>query len=125
MHPNATLLDSIPGEIPLADILQHNVQFILGKKTVKSGKLILFKRVHYCLQITMMNSKQAVESFEIPIPYKTEYYADQGIIYFDYRIISLSKRNKDIEKRLRALNVKNVVPSQYYDKILEINITDI
>jgi len=125
MQPDATLLDSIPGEIPLADILQHNVQFILGKRTIKSGKLILFKRQHFCLQITMMNSKQALESFEIPIPYKTEYYPEQGVIYFDYRIITLSKRDKEIEKRLRLLSIKNIAPSYYYDKILEIIITDL
>lgn len=124
MQPDSTLLDSIPGEIPLADNLQRMLLFTLGKKTIKHGKLILFKRIHYCIHITIQTSKLTNENFEIPIPFKTEYYPSQGLIYFDYRIKTFSKKDKEKEEIIKKLNIKNVMPSQYYDKILEISVTD-
>jgi hypothetical protein len=52
-----------------------------------------------------------------------EYYPESGLIYFDYRINTLSKRASDITKKLteyRKHSVKTV--SNFYDRILEITV---
>jgi len=44
------------------------------------------------------------------------------MIFFDYRIKTLSNNNPDLEHYLKNFKIKNITPSQYYDKILEINV---
>jgi hypothetical protein len=120
MSVTNTILDFMPGEEYFTKSLQYPIQFTLGKKVVKQGRLIIFKRTHYYIQITLLNSKNVRESFEIPIPFKTEYYPNEGLIFFDYRLISLVGNNSEAEQIVKAFKVKNTNPSQYYNKILEI-----
>jgi hypothetical protein len=116
----STFLEEIPGESYLQRHLQAPIKFILGQKTVKQGRLVLFKRAHYYLHITLLTSKNNKESFEIPIPYKVEEYPHEGLAYFDYRIQGLCGLDEEINSRLAKVKIKNINPSQYYNKILEI-----
>jgi len=116
----STFLDEIPGEGFLQRHLQNPIKFILGHKIIKQGRLVLFKRAHYYLHITLLTSKSNKESFEIPIPFKVEEYVHEGLAYFDYRLQGLCGLNEDINNRLAKAKIKNINPSQYYNKILEI-----
>lgn len=116
----STYLETLPGEEFLTKHLQAPVKFILGQKIIKQGKLILFKRTHYYIQITVQNTKSTKESFEIPIPFKTEEYVSENLIYFDYRLSSLVGYNEDLLAKIQKVRFKNINPSQYYNKILEI-----
>lgn len=121
MQPDSTFLDDIPGMDVLEHVLQRNIQVNLNKKIVKTGKLILFKRVHYYIHLTILNCKNSIENYEIPIPFAVEFYPENGLIYFDYRINTLSKKHSDIAKKLRSYRehaVQNT--SNFYDRILEI-----
>jgi hypothetical protein len=122
MHPDITLLDHIPGEKLLANNLQQQLSFSLNNKTFKTGKLVLFKRVHYNIVITLQTLKRGIENFEIPIPFKTDFCIEKNAILFDYRLTTLSFKNKEIEKRLSIVKVKNIEPSHYYNNILQITI---
>jgi len=116
----STFLEEIPGEGFLTRHLQTPIKFILGQKVIKQGKLVLFKRAHYYLHITLLTSKSNKESFEIPIPYKVEEYIHEGLAYFDYRLQGLCGLDEEINSRLAKVKIKNINPSQYYNKILEI-----
>jgi hypothetical protein len=116
----STYLEEIPGEKFLTRLLQSPVKFIIGHKTIKQGKLVLFRRAHYYIHITLLTSKNNKESFEIPIPFKVEEYHQEGLAYFDYRIQNLSGLDTDLNKKLLKVRVKNINPSQYYNRILEI-----
>ena len=120
MSVTNTILDFMPGEEYFTKSLQCPVVFTLGKKIIKQGRLIIFKRTHFYIQITVLNSKNTKESFEIPIPFKTDYYPNEGLMYFDYRCRSLTGSNSEAELLTNSYKVKNVNPSQYYNKILEI-----
>jgi hypothetical protein len=122
MHPDVTLLEEIPGEELLTSVLQQELSFTLNNKNIKTGKLILFKRVHYHIVLTLQNTKRGTENFEIPIPFKTESCLEDNIFYFDYRIKTFSFKNIDIERRLKNLKIKNVDPSIFYNNILQITI---
>lgn len=124
MQPDSTLLDNIPGMDYLVHALQRGVQLNLNKKTVKTGKLILFKRIHYCIHLTLQNSKMGIDNYEVPIPFNTEYYSDSGHIYFDYRIITLTRKDTKNEKILTQYKEHVDLASTFYDKILEIVIQD-
>jgi hypothetical protein len=116
----STFLEEIPGETFLQRHLQNPIKFILGHKIIKQGRLVLFKRAHYYLHITLLTSKSNKESFEIPIPFKVEEYVHEGLAYFDYRLQGLCGLDEEINNRLAKAKIKNINPSQYYNKILEI-----
>lgn len=116
----STYLEEIPGESFLTKVLQFPIKLTLGQKVIKQGKLLLFKRTHYYLHITLLTQKNNKESFEIPIPFKVEEYSHEGLAYFDYRITGLCGIDRDLNTRLGNVKIKNTNPSQYYNKILEI-----
>lgn len=116
----STFLEEIPGEGFLQRHLQNPIKFIIGQKIVKQGRLMLFKRAHYYLHITLLTTKNNKESFEIPIPFKVEEYIHEGLAYFDYRLNGLGGMDDDLNQRLLKVKIKNTNPSQYYNKILEI-----
>ena len=116
----STYLETIPGESYFRKALQYPVLFTLGTKIVKQGRLLIFKQTHYYIQITISNNKNQKETFEVPIPFKTEEYMHEGLIYFDYRIKTLAVKNEDLKEKLFKAKLKNETPSQYYNKILEI-----
>ena len=110
-------LDQIPGENFLISCLQKNLNFIINHKIIKKGKLLLFKRFHYFIQITLMNEKNVRENFDLPIPFKVESYTDEGLMYFDYRL-------KALEVEFLP-NIPEKVHSIYFNKILEIQTINI
>ena len=109
---STTPVDHVPGESFFVSCLQKNISFLIDNKIIKKGKLLLFRRTHYFIQITIMSEKGFKENIDIPIPFKIEDYADEGLIYFDYRTKSL-----EVEAIPR---IPEKVTSTYFDKILEI-----
>lgn len=112
--PTIITFDEVPGEPFLLDCLQKQVVFSIGDKALKKGKLLLFRRVHYFIQISLMSDKNTRENFEIPIPFKVENYKDEGLLYFDYRVSSLNV--KSLPK------IPEKISSTYFNKILELSV---
>jgi hypothetical protein len=121
----STFLENIPGETFLQKHLQYPIKFTLGQKIIKQGRLVLFKRAHYYLHITLLTNKNNKESFEIPIPFKVEEHNYENLAYFDYRLQGLYGINEEINQKLAKVKIKNINPSQYYNKILEIQARNI
>ena len=115
-----TYVDSYPGEMFFTCSLQNNLIFTLGKKVVKQGRLILFKQAHFYIQLSLLSNKNVKEVLEIPIPFYIENYPHEKLIYFDYRFRALAGNDTSISQRLQNVTIKNINPSQYYNKILEI-----
>jgi hypothetical protein len=116
----STHLEDLPGESFLTKALQFPIKFILGEKVIKQGRLVLFKRTHYYLNITLLTHRDTKESFEIPIPFKVEEYLHEGLAYFDYRLQGLGGMDENLNQKLIKAKIKNINPSQYHNKILEI-----
>ena len=116
----STYLEELPGESFLTRHLQSPIKFTLGEKIIKQGRLVLFKRAHYYLHITLMTDKSNKESFEIPIPFRVEEYFHEGLAFFDYRLQGLLGLKSELNEKLSKVRIKNTNPSQYYNKILEI-----
>jgi hypothetical protein len=116
----STYLEELPGETFLTRHLQSSIKFTLGEKVIKEGRLVLFKRAHYYLNITLFTSKNNKESFEIPIPFRVEEYFYEGLAFFDYRLQGLLGLKSEFNEKLSKVRIKNINPCQYYNKILEI-----
>ena len=110
---NLYTFDNIPGERFFVENLQKPIKFSIKEKTIKQGRLLLFKRTHYYIQISLQTAKNTRENFEIPFPFKVEEYNADGLMYYDYRVNSLNLENDHILLTKRP-------SSTYYNKILEI-----
>jgi hypothetical protein len=104
--------ENIPGEHFLVACLQKPITFSINNRTIKKGKLLLFKRFHYYIQISISSEKGLRENFDIPFPFKIEAYPLDKLMYFDYRIKSLELENLP--------KIPDKVSSGFFDKILEI-----
>lgn len=116
MEAETFTFDALPmyGELFLKQCLQRSVLFRINEKTIKKGKLILFKRNHYFIQMTVLNENNSRESFEVPFPLHIEFHEKEGLMYFDYRIAKLNLKE--------PLNITKKVSSSYFNKILEIQL---
>jgi len=119
---SSNILTCVPNEELFISALQRNLSITLGNKTIKRGKLMLYKKQHYNIQLTLVNSKLNRENFEIPIPFSVEFHSDENLIFLDYRITTLTGNDTQMETFLRNHRVKGIEPSQYFDKILTIKI---
>ena len=107
-------LDHIPGEPYLIDCLQKNIGLVIGNKNIKRGRLLLFRRFHYFIQLALSTEKGTRENIDIPIPFKVENHLDEGLLYFDYRLPSL---------KVDCLpTIPQKVSSIYFNNILEIHV---
>jgi hypothetical protein len=109
-------IENIPGENFLINCLQKNLTFSINNRSIKKGKLLLFRRAHYFIQIALQSENKTRENFEIPIPFQAEDYKEEGLLYFDYRPTSL--------KVSSLPKILNKVSSTYFNKILEISVND-
>jgi hypothetical protein len=101
-------------------LLQKNISLEINDKVFKSGKLLLFYQKNFYLTFVLNSNKKEKDKVEIPIPYDTEAHYEEGLLYFDYRIKTLSKLAPDMENYLKIYPSK-VSGNKYWDTILTIN----
>lgn len=116
MRPMTTNLniEEFLKDSPLVGFLQRDIVFTLNGKPTKKGKLILFRRTHYFIQFSLQTAKRNHENYDVPIPFDVEYYPDDNLLYFDYRIGSLFVDN--------VPSLPSKVNSAYFNNILEIQL---
>jgi hypothetical protein len=101
-------------------LLQKTVSFQIKNKILKKGKIELFVQRNFYLVFHLSTNKNKREKFEIPIPYSFEEHKEDGLIYFDYRLKSLSRYCPESEINLRAIYYKSKKKNKFGDAILVI-----
>jgi len=101
-------------------LLQKEIVIELKNKTHKQGKVVLFYQKNFYITLVMNTPKKDKEKVELPIPYGVEFYEDEDLIYFDYRIKTLSKHAPDIETNL-LVYPKKISGNKFWDSILLIS----
>lgn len=102
-------------------LLQKNISLEFKDKIYKQGKLLIFQQKNFYLTFILDSTKKKNEKIEIPIPFDTETHYDEGLIYFDYRLKTLSKFSPEIETNLLFYPTK-VAGNKFFDTILTIHI---
>lgn len=104
-------------------LLQKDITINIKNKTYKEGKLILFYQKNFYITFVMDTEKKSKEKIEIPIPYEIETHKEDNLIYFDYRIKTLSKYAPEIETNL-IVYPKKISGNKFWDSILLISINE-
>ena len=110
--PALISLDQVPGEPFFIKCLQKHITITMDNRTIRKGKLMLFSRSNYHIQISLVSDKGNRENLEVPIPFNIEYHHEDNLMYFDYRLASLKVED------LPMFEGKS--PCSYFNKILEI-----
>jgi hypothetical protein len=101
-------------------LLQKEISIDIKNKVYKQGKLLLFYQRNFYLTFVMDTAKKEKEKIEIPIPYEVELHENENLVYFDYRIKTLSKHAPEIETNL-IIYPKKITGNKFWDSILLIN----
>jgi hypothetical protein len=101
-------------------LLQKNISLELKNKQFKNGKLVIFNQKNFYINFVLENDKKTHEKIELPIPYDIEFYQEENLIYFDYRLKCLYKFSPEIETNL-IFYPKKVAGNKFWDTILTIN----
>lgn len=112
LSPTTISLEHVPGELHLIQLLQKPLKFSINNKLIKSGRLLLFRRVHYFIQLALLTEKGVRENFEIPIPFRIESHEEDNLLYFDYRLTSLGVEIPQLPEKVNSI---------FFDRILEID----
>jgi hypothetical protein len=106
----------------LMELLQKDLRLSINNKQYRKGKLLLFKQNNYHLELTVIKNDTDMKRFEIPIPFGIEKWKGDGLVYFDYRLSTLSKNDKVVGEILKNLPTEG--NNKFYNKILEIQIVE-
>lgn len=118
MNISSSLLEEL-----CKSLLQKTVSFQIKNKILKKGKIELFVQRNFYLIFHLTTNKNKKEKFEIPIPFSFEEHKDDGLIYFDYRLKSLSRYCPESETSLRLIFNKSKRNNKFGDAILVIEET--
>lgn len=99
-------------------LLQKNLTLEIKDKVYKQGKLLIFQQKNF--YITFILDSQKNNKVELPIPFDIETHYDENLIYFDYRLKTLSKFSPEIETNL-IFYPKKTGGNKFWDTILTIN----
>lgn len=103
---------------------KKTLEFELNGKIFKRGKLDLYRLETYSnnFEITLMFEKpeNKIENFKLPYPFKYEYYEEDSLIFFDYRLFTLANNNIELEAKLKKISEPYSTKSKYFNSILKI-----
>jgi hypothetical protein len=100
-------------------LLQKDISLEINNKIIKKGKLIIFYQKNFYLTFIINNDKKSNIKVEIPIPFNVECHLDDNLIYFDYRIKTLSKQAPEIESNLLVYPQK-LTGNKFWNNIMTI-----
>jgi hypothetical protein len=102
-------------EKSISDFLLRDVIFYIdGGKTLKKGKLILFKFKEFYFNFTIKNDKDVCKVFEIPYPFKHD--CGVNFIKFSYNIDDMVQKNSNLYFKIKMMNTSNI--SKLYNSVL-------
>lgn len=103
---------------------QKTLNIVIDNQIYKSGKFVVFQTSqllnYFFLEFHIQTDKK-IEVVKIPYPFDVDNYEDEGLIYFDYRINTMTK-NKKITQRLQdfAKTQEGSTQNKFYNKIIEL-----
>ena len=106
-------------EIILKSLLQRKIEFVIHKKTWRSGRMLLFKQNGFFVEFIIKTNKDKIERFEVPIPFDVINKSDH--IRFSYELTSLICNNSEIVDEIKKIEPN--CRSKYFNSYLELYIS--
>ena len=115
------MLDAVSLELDcIKRFLQKEVIFCIEQKTVRKGKLMLYKTNDYYIKFTIKTNKDICKTYEVPFPYRIKPHS--SYINLSYKIEDLCAGNPHKTEFIRQ-SFKDV-NNKLHEKNLTITIID-
>lgn len=103
---------------------QRRISLTINNQVYKKGKFLLIKNNvinnNYFYDLFIERDKK-IDCIKVPFPFSYEEYADEGLLYFDYRLKTLfPEKNKyiNVGNLVNTISLDN--KSKLIDSVLEI-----
>ena len=83
----------------LEPMLQKNVIFNIGTKTIRRGKLLLFNIDDYYIKFTIKTNKDVIKTYDAPYPY--DIMVGDNSVKLSYKLEDFCKGNTKKEELIR------------------------
>lgn len=105
-------ISNTPIEDTIKFLLQRDLLFVINNRTIKRGKLILFKQNNFCIDLHIIQPTKTTHSiYTIPIPYDTKIFNSH--VLFDYTLNTLVKNNHRLYNLIK--DIKPPRKTKFYD----------
>lgn len=105
----------------LKNLLQKSITVTVKGKTVKKGKLIIFRTIGCFVRLEILNGTKQ-EHVEMPFPFQVSNNPQSTEYFFDYRLETLADGDEIMLATLRSqVQIKE---SKYYDRVLTISVNN-
>lgn len=85
----------------LEQMLQKNVVFNIGTKTIRRGKLLLFNINDYYIKFTLRTNKNIIKTYDAPYPYNVT--QGDNSVKLSYLLTDFCRGNTAKEEKLRLI----------------------
>ena len=109
-----TVIEDIENEINNF-LLRNIIFFIENGKTVKKGKLILFRFKEFHFNFTLRTEKDEHKIYEIPYPY--DYEPGKGYLKFSYNLDDFTLKDSNLYYKAKTMN-KDTASKLYGAKLV-------
>ena len=99
-------------------LLQKDVVFMLGQKSVRKGKLMLYNMNDYYVKFVIRTNKNINKTYEVPYPYQVT--SDDTHVRFSYTIEDLCRGN--MLKHDKIMGRYGSAVNKFFDKRLTISV---
>ncbi len=105
----------------LKEFLQQDLIIKLNNQSYKKGKLILFNKSYFSINLILKKiKKDKLKTEVLKVPYPFEYYIKNNCLYFDYKLKSFFKNDEDLPILFKGVRKPDF--SKFYDKLLEMSV---
>lgn len=102
---------------------QQSISLYIKGEQVKKGKFLLIKNCiignNFYFEFTIKREKK-IDTVRIPYPFSIEEYAEENLLYLDYRLDSFFRNKKHSQYIKNWLLSEDKIPNKLFDNILEI-----
>lgn len=113
-------------ELPIDDflktMLQRDVQFVVGDKVIKEGRIVVFNIKDFYISFVLTTKKNQNKTYEIPVPFNV--YQKDTTLFFDYTLDKIH-RNSGVMKHLISCISKSIgKKSKLFDNMMTIRVSN-
>ncbi|MAF24126.1 hypothetical protein CL634_00865 [bacterium] len=106
----------------LKTMLQRDVQFVVGNKVIKEGKIIVFNIKDFYISFILHTKKNQNKTYEIPLPFNI--YQNDTTLFFDYTLDRVHRKSAVTKHLINCISKSIGKKSKLFDSMMTIRVND-
>jgi len=116
-------MNEIQTDYFLKTMLQRDVQFVVGTKVIKEGKIVVFNIKDFYISFVLTTKKNQNKTYEIPLPFNI--YQKDTTLYFDYTLSKVHRESAVMKHLINSVSKSIGKKSKLFDNMMIIRVEDV